>query len=182
MHRPFRTAFSLSGLVFVLARCGAAPTEPVVSMPVDSRAVTLAAVDCDAAGDIGALIDLLENERVLNHGRATALRKHLAQAVRFEAAGRSRQAADRYAHLVEQVETWVKGGALEADEVADLLACVEDFLDGPDDPEPDPDPEPEPDPEPDPVPVPDGRKSPGEWDAATAVAVFDGGTFYYLND
>ena len=88
MHRHFRFAVSLSGLVFVLARCGAMPTEPIVPMPADSRSITLAAVDCDAAEDIAALIDLLEEERILNHGRATALRTRLAQAGRHEAAGR----------------------------------------------------------------------------------------------
>ena len=178
MHRHFRTAVSLSGLVFVLARCGAAPTEPIVPLSVESRSMSLAAVDCDSAEDIDALIDLLEAERVLNHGRATALRKHLAEAMRHEAAGRSGHAADAYAKLLAQVDGWVAGGALDSDDVADLLACTEDFLDGPDDPDPDPDP----DPEPDDVPVIDGVKSAGEWDGATAVAVVPGGAFYYTND
>lgn len=180
MYRYFRTAVSLSGLVFVLARCGVAPTEPIVPSLVETkafaepRAITLAAVDCDAPDDIAALIDVLEGERVLNHGRATALRKHLAEAMRHEAAGRSGHAADAYAKLLAQVGGWVAGGALDAEDVADLLACTEDFLDGPDDPDPDP--------EPDDVPVIDGVKGAGEWDAATSVAVFSGGTLYYTND
>src|SRR5688500_5216636 len=158
MYRPVRIAVSVSGLVFVLARCGAMPTEPIVPMPVDSRAITLAAVDCDAAEDIGALIDLLEEERVLNHGRATALRTHLGQALRHEAAGRAGHAADAYAQLLSQVRAWVAGGALDEGDVADLLACTEDFLDGPDE-------DPDPDPDPDPVaPVIDGVKSSSEWD------------------
>jgi hypothetical protein len=72
----------------------------------------------------------------------------------------------------------VAGGALDEGDVADLLACAEDFLDGPDEPDPDPDP----DPDPGSAPVIDGIKSSGEWDAATAVAVFPGGTLYYTND
>jgi hypothetical protein len=176
MYRHSRTVFPLLGLTFVLARCGPAPTEPIVPVSIDSRAITLAAVDCDAAEDIGALIDLLEGEGILNHGRATALRTRLIQAMRHEAAGRSGHAADAYAQLVAQVQGWVADGALDEGDVADLLACAEDFLDGPDDPDPDPEPEP------DPVPVIDGIKSAGEWDAATAVAVFPGGTFYYTND
>ena len=179
MYRHLRTAVPLSGLVLVLARCDVAPTGPDVPAVVDLRGITLAAVDCDVAEDIGALIDLLEEERTLNHGRATALRSHLDQAARHEAAGRSGQAADRYAQLVEQVKGWVAGGALDADDVADLLTCAEDVLDGPDE---DPGPDPDPDPEPDPVPVIDGVNSANEWDAATSVAVFPGGTFYYMND
>ncbi|HET6617437.1 MAG TPA: hypothetical protein VFH69_06475, partial [Gemmatimonadota bacterium] len=110
MFRYFRTVVPLSGLVFVLARCGVSPTEPIVPAAVDLRAITLAAVDCDTAEDIGALIDALEEDGVLNHGRATALRTHLAQAARHEAAGRPGQAADRYAQLVAQVQAWVTGG------------------------------------------------------------------------
>ena len=173
-RRRFRTAVPLLGLTFVLARCGAGPTGPIVPTSVESRVITLAAVDCDTAADIGAWIDLLEDEGILNHGRATALRTHLAQAMKHEAAGRSGHAAAAYAQLVAQVQAWVAGGALDADDVADLLACAADFLDGPDE---------DPDPDPDPVmPVIDGVKGTGEWDAATAVAVFPGGTFYYTND
>jgi hypothetical protein len=179
MHRRhLPTAVPLFGLAFVLAGCGVAPTAPIVPSPVESRAIGLAAVDCDAAEDIGALIDLLEGDRTLNHGRATALRTRLAQAMRHEAAGRSGHAADAYARLVAQVEEWVADGALDEADVADLLACAEDFLDGPDDPDPDPDP----DPEPESPPVIDGIRSSGEWDAATSVAVWTGGTFYYTND
>src|SRR5688500_129120 len=176
MYRHFRIPVSLSGLVFVLARCGDMPTEPIVPMPVDSRAISLAAVDCDAADDIGALIDLLEEERILNHGRATALRTHLAQAGRHEATGRAGHAADAYAKLLSQVRAWVAGGALDEGDVADLLACTEDFLDGPDE-------YPDPDTDPDPVaPVIDGTKSSNESDAATSDAVFPGGTLYYTSD
>jgi hypothetical protein len=163
------------GLTVVLARCGVSPTEPIVPAPVESRAITLAAVDCDAASDIGAWIDLLEGEGILNHGRATALRTHLAQAMKHEAAGRSGHAAAMYAQLVAQVEAWVAGGALDADDVADLLTCAADFLDGPDT-------DPDPDPDPDVMPVIDGIKGADEWSAATSVAVFPGGTFYYTND
>jgi hypothetical protein len=171
-RRHLRTTLILTGLTFALARCGVAPTEPIVPVSVDSRTITLAAVDCDAAEDIRAWIDLLEGEGILNRGRATALRTHLVQAMKHEAAGRSGHAAAAYAQLVSQVQGWVDGGALDPDDVADLLACAEDFLDGPDDPDPDPDV----------VPVIDGVKSSGEWDAATSVAVWTGGTFYYTND
>jgi len=177
MHRRhLRSTIPLFALTFVLTRCGAVPTEPIAEPSVEPRAIALAAVDCDAAEDIGALIDLLEGDGTLNHGRATALRTRLAQAMKHEAAGRSGHAADAYARLLAQVEGWVADGALAEADVADLLACAEDVLDGPDEPDPDPDPDP------DVAPVIDGIKSPGEWDAATSVAVFTGGTFYYLND
>lgn len=172
MYRHFRTAVPLFGLAFALARC-AAPTDPIAPVPFEPRSLTLAAVACDSPEDVAALIDALEGERILNHGRATALRTHLARGMRHAAAGRSDQAAEAYAQILEQVEGWVAGGALDGDDVADLVSCTEDFLDGPDDPDPDPDPE---------APVIDGIKSAGEWDAATSVAVFPGGTFYYTND
>jgi hypothetical protein len=175
MYRHLRTAVPLFGLALLFARCGPAPTEPIVPVSFDARSLTLAAVDCDTPEDIAALIDALEEERVLNHGRANALRTHLARAMRHEAAGRSDAAADAYAHVLEQVEGWVADGALDGNDVVDLVSCTEDFLDGPDEPDPDPDPEPE-------APVIDGIKSSGEWDAATSVAVFPGGTFYYTND
>jgi hypothetical protein len=176
MHRRhLRSLVPVFGLVFVLARCGTGPTGPVA--PGDARALTLADVHCAAADDIGALIDRLEEEGNLKHGSATSLRSHLARAMRHEAAGRVDRAAEAYAQLLEQVEGRLAHGALDEESVAELLACVTDVVDGPG-PEPDPDP----DPEPDPVPVIDGTKSPGEWDAATSVAVFTGGTFYHSND
>lgn len=177
MFRHLRTTVPLFALTFILTRCGPAPTEPIAGIPFETRSITLAAVDCDTAEDIAALIDLLEGNRTLNHGRATALRTRLAQAMRHEAAGRAGHAADAYTRIVAQVEEWVADGALDEADVADLLACVADFLDGPDEPE-----EPEEPEEPADVPVIDGVRSPGEWDAATSVAVFTGGTFYYLND
>ena len=177
--RHLRTAFFLLVLTFLFARCSEGPTGPSLPPSFESRAMALSAVDCDTAEDVGAMIDLLEETGVLNHGRATALRTRLVQAMRHDAAGRPAQSAAAYAQLVAQVEAWVADGALDGTDVADLLACAEDFLDGPDT---DPDPDPDPDPEPDPVPVIDGVKGTGEWDAATAVAVFPGGTFYYTND
>jgi hypothetical protein len=168
MHRRrLRTPVSLFGLVFVLARCDVAPTGPDVPEAVDPRALTLASVHCAAPEDIGALIDHLEEEGILKHGQAISLRSHLARAMRHAAAGRADRAAEAYARLVEQIQGRLADNALDEEDVADLLACVVDVVDGPD---------------PDPVPVIDGIRSPGEWDAATPVAVFPGGTFYHTND
>lgn len=176
-RRQIRTAVTFVGLTVALARCSAGPTAPVPDSPAEPRSIALAAVDCEVAADIGALIDQLEADRTLNRGRATALRAHLAAAVKHEAAGRAGHAADAYGKILTQVQQWVDAGALDAADVADLLACTEDVLDGPDE-----DPDPDPDPDPETAPVIDGVKSPGEWDAATAVAVWTGGTLYYTND
>ena len=94
--RHLRTALFLLVLTFLFARCSAGPTEPILPPSFESRAMALSAVDCDTAEDIGAAIDLLEETRVLNHGRATALRTRLVQAMRHDAAGRSAQAAAAY--------------------------------------------------------------------------------------
>lgn len=181
--RRLRTAWYLFGLTLLLARCSAGPTDPILPPSFDSHPLALT-VDCDTADDVGAAIDLLEETEVLNHGRATALRTRLVQAMRHDAAGRSALAAAAYQQLVDQVVAWVAAGALDEADVANLLACTQDVLDGADtEPDPDPDPDPDPEPDPDPVmPVIDGVKSANEWDAATALAVFSGGTFYYTND
>ena len=101
--RHLRTAFFLLVLTFLFARCSAGPTEPILPPSFDARAMALSAVDCDTPEDVGAMIDLLEETGVLNHGRATALRTRLVQAMRHDAAGRTAQAAAAYAQLVAQV-------------------------------------------------------------------------------
>lgn len=47
-------------------------------------------------------------------------------------AGRHDEAAEAYERLIEQVEGWVAEGSLSEEDVADLLTCAEDVLDGPD--------------------------------------------------
>lgn len=89
-------------------------------------------LDCDSAHDIRARIDALEADGTLNRGRARALRNNLDQAERHEAAGRPDQVTEAYERLIEQVEGWVDEGTLSEEDMADLLACAEDVLDGPD--------------------------------------------------
>lgn len=159
-----RVGFLAMVAVIVTARCSPSPTGPNLA-PGEPHVIQPAVVDCDAAEDIRARIDDLEADGTLNHGQTIALRAKLDQAERHEAAGRPDEAAEAYARLIAQVEEWVANGVLTEEEAADLLACAEDVLDGPDT-----------------GPIIDGIKSPGEWDAAASVAVFTGGTFYYLND
>lgn len=155
----------LGALCIAAAGCADSPvdTDSSVEMPA-LRFSTHG--DCASAADVRARIDDLEADGTLNQGRATALRAKLDQAERHEARGSSVEAAEAYEALVEQVEAWVAGGAITEAEAEELLACVEDVLDGPDT-----------------GPTIDGVKGPGEWDGATTVTVFAvSATFYYMND
>lgn len=151
--------------VIGVARCSPSPAGPDLAPAGEPRTLQPTIVNCDSAEDIRARIDDLESDGTLNHGQATAVRAKLNQAERHEGAGRSEQAAEAYARLIAQVEEWVDTGVLTEEEAMDLLACAEDVLDGPHT-----------------GPVIDGIKSPDEWGAAVAVAVFTGATFYAMND
>ena len=113
--------------------CSSSPTAPESARPDDPRTLQAAAhLDCETAEDIRALIDALEEDGTLNSGRATALRNKLDQAERHESAGRTEEAMEAYARLIAQVEEGVADGVLSEEGAADLLACAEDVLDGPD--------------------------------------------------
>jgi alpha-tubulin suppressor-like RCC1 family protein len=112
--------------------CSSSPTAPERAPAGEPGTLQAAAhLDCDSAEDIRDRIDDLEGDGMLNHGQATALRAKLAQAERPEAAGRPAHAAEAYARLIAQIEEWVADGVLTEEEAADLLACAEDVLDGP---------------------------------------------------
>lgn len=117
----------------VASGCGmspAGPVDPVGQPPPVLRPATH--VDCDSPADLRAVIDALEADGTLNHGRATALRAKLDQAESWEARGRPDKATEAYAELIAQLEGWVADGALSGDDVEDLLHCAEDVADGPD--------------------------------------------------
>lgn len=121
--------------ILAAPRCSPSPVGPVDAPADEPRTVQPAVhVDCDAAEDIRARIDALEDDGTLNHGEATALRAKLDQAGRWENEGRPDRAAETYARLIGQVEGWLADGTLSEEEVQDLLACAEDVHDGSDGP------------------------------------------------